>query len=102
MVGEEKARFKWFYSSTAWKKCREAYKKKVSGLCERCLAQGMIRPAEVVHHKIYLTDENIKDPKVSLSFDNLEALCWEHHEQEHKGRMKRYSVDETGKVRSRL
>lgn len=24
-----------FYNSKAWKKCREAYKKKVNGLCER-------------------------------------------------------------------
>lgn len=72
--------------------------KKVGGLCERCLKQGKITPAEVVHHKIYLNGQNIHDPKVSLSFDNLEALCWEHHEQEHKGIKRRYTVDSFGRI----
>lgn len=90
-----------FYSSTAWKRCRESYKKKVGGLCERCLKEGRITPAEIVHHKVYLTPQNIKDPRISLSFKNLEALCWSHHEEEHKGKHRRYTVDEQGRVTAR-
>ena len=87
-----------FYNSSAWKHCRESYRKKCGGLCERCLKQGKVTPAEIVHHRVYLTEQNYTDPKMSLSFDNLECLCWEHHEQEHKGRTKRYKVDALGRV----
>lgn len=90
--------FSSFYNSVAWKKCRAAYLKKVGGLCERCLKQGRIQPAEIVHHKVYMNDRTIRDPKMSLNFDNLEALCWEHHEKEHKGVKHRYIVDHDGHV----
>lgn len=93
--------FKDFYSSTAWKRCREGYKKKVGGLCERCLKHGRIEPAEVIHHRIHLTPENIHDPRIALSWDNLEALCWSCHETEHKGKAKRYTVDAEGRVTAR-
>lgn len=86
-----------FYGSPAWKKCRDAYKKSVSGLCEQCLAKGLYNPAEIVHHKIHLTPENIIDPKVALNFDNLEALCRDCHGKAH-GKEKRYSIDEFGRV----
>lgn len=91
-----------FYKSAAWKRCRAAYLKSVGGLCERCLEAGRISPAAVVHHKIYISPANISNPKITLDHNNLEALCWACHEQEHKGKAKRYSVDMNGKVRSRL
>lgn len=87
-----------FYNSQAWKHCRNAYIKSVGGLCERCLKQGRITPAAVVHHKVYLNSHNIRNPKISLNWDNLEALCWEHHEKEHKGVKRRYIVDAAGRV----
>ena len=87
-----------FYKSKAWQKCRAGYTKSVGGLCERCLAHGKIVAGEIVHHKIYLTPENIIDPNVSLSWDNLELVCRECHEKEHKGIQKRYEVDELGRV----
>lgn len=86
-----------FYKSFAWKKCKEAYLNSVGRLCERCAANGKIVPAEQVHHKVRLTPENINDPGVTLSFDNLEALCMECHQQEHKGR--RWRCDPDGHVR---
>lgn len=67
-----------FYKSNQWKRCRQAYLIK-QPLCERC---G--RPAEQVHHKVRLTPQNIKDPSIALSFDNLEALCFACHQNEHK------------------
>lgn len=36
----------WFYSTWAWRNCRALYIKSVGGLCERCLAKGLINPAE--------------------------------------------------------
>ena len=88
-----------FYKSAAWEACRRAYLKKVASLCERCLKEGRYTPAEIVHHKIYLTAENIKDPSVALNFDNLEALCMEHHNREHFGTPgRRYIIDKQGRA----
>ena len=91
---------KQFYLSREWRNAREGYLKKVGGLCERCLKRGMITPAVVVHHRIHLNQENIKNPKIRTGHDNLEALCWSCHEKEHKGG-KRYLVDAYGRVQGR-
>ena len=89
-----------FYGSPAWKDCREAYKAKVHGLCELCLASGVYTPGEIVHHKIKLNAKNIDDPSVTLNFDNLQLVCREHHAQIHAASLKRYKVDEFGKVQT--
>ncbi|HIE8455418.1 TPA: HNH endonuclease [Bacillus cereus] len=67
-----------FYKSTAWKKCRDSYFKFRHGLCERCTD-----PGKIVHHKNYITPENINDPEITLSFNNLELLCQDCHNREH-------------------
>lgn len=72
-----------FYKTKAWERCRAAYLSSVGGLCERCKQEGRIVPAEIVHHKIYLQEENYQDPSIALNFDNLEALCQNCHNQEH-------------------
>lgn len=72
-----------FYKSTAWERCRRGYLASVGGLCERCKAEGKVVPAAIVHHKIYLREENYKDASIALNFDNLEALCISCHNQEH-------------------
>lgn len=102
-----------FYSSIQWRKCREAYRKSKGNLCERCLKNGLIVPCDEVHHKIRLTKENVNDPKISLNFENLEALCESCHDIEHEQDIKnrwrskrkasqkkrRYAIDKvTGKV----
>jgi len=57
---------------------------RAGGLCERCLKQGEVKPAEVVHHKTPLTPENVDDPAVSLNPDNLVALCHDCHTEAHR------------------
>ena len=64
-----------FYKSKAWTDCREAYARSVGGLCERCLRDGRFTAGEIVHHKTHITPENITDPRVTLSWDNLELVC---------------------------
>ena len=71
------------YHTKAWKNTRDAYMRMQRGLCERCLENGMVRPAQIVHHKIHLSPSNINDPEISLGFVNLEALCRECHAAEH-------------------
>ena len=72
-----------FYNSKAWKKCREAYKQSVNGLCERCLKAGTDVPGYDVHHKIYLTSDNVNNPDTTLNWDRLELLCATCHSKEH-------------------
>ena len=88
-----------FYKSKAWQRTRAAYARSQSYLCERCRARGLIVPGEIVHHKIYLTPENIRQPEISLAFENLELLCRECHANEHEDRPeRRFTVDEYGRV----
>ena len=72
-----------FYKSKAWQDCREAYFISRHGLCERCGGPGLI-----VHHRIYLTPQNINDPNITLSFENLELLCSSCHSNEHNRKYK--------------
>ena len=88
---------KTFYKSKAWQACRASYLKQVRGLCEVCLKRGLYTPADTVHHKIHLSPKNINDPSITLSFDNLEAVCRDCHANLHKSE-KRYKVDEFGHV----
>lgn len=69
-----------FYRSPRWRKARAAYLEQRHHMCERC---G--RPATFVHHRVYITPENVGDPSVTLGFGNLEALCQECHNREHFG-----------------
>ena len=87
-----------FYLSKAWKETRKAYAKSRGNLCERCLAKGLYVPGEIVHHRVHLTPENISDPGVSLSWDNLELLCRDCHGEEHRSVPRRYKVDDLGRV----
>ena len=86
-----------FYKSKAWQNTRDAYAASVGGLCEDCLERGLYKAGEIVHHKRALTPENISDPLVTLAWDNLKLLCRDCHAKEH-GSVKRYKVDEFGKV----
>lgn len=68
----------WFYKSLAWVKCRTAFLQSKFYICERC---GEI--ATIAHHKIYLTPGNIHNPNITLSWENLEALCQCCHNKAH-------------------
>ena len=87
-----------FYNSKEWQRCRKEYLAMVGGVCERCEKKGLIRPAKIVHHKEYITVNNITDPMILLSFDNLEAVCQECHNEEHHKKIKRYVIGEFGVV----
>lgn len=75
-----------FYRSKAWKDCRKGYISSVDGLCERCLTNGNYKPGKILHHKKYLTPENINDPYVTLNWSNLEYVCQDCHNLEHHGK----------------
>jgi hypothetical protein len=52
-----------------------------SPLCEACLAEGRVVPAEVVHHRIKHALDRTKFFRVGL--DDLASLCRDHHERLH-------------------
>lgn len=88
-----------FYKSKAWQNCRSAYIKSVGGLCEDCLACGIYTPAKVVHHIECITPENINNPRITLDFNNLKAVCQDCHALEHKRKTQnRYIIDENGNI----
>lgn len=70
-----------FYNSKEWVKTRNNYFSLQHGRCERC---G--KPGAIVHHKKRLTPKNINDLDVTINYDNLELLCRECHEEEHRPR----------------
>lgn len=90
-----------FYKSTAWEKTRVAYAKSVGGLCEPCYAKGIVRAGEIVHHKTHITPENIGDPNITLSWDNLQLVCRDCHAQIHQRLERRFEIDESGRVTAR-
>lgn len=88
-----------FYKSAAWKRARQTVIKRANGLCERCRAAGLYRPGVIVHHKDYITPENIHNPGVTLNLDNLEYLCEDCHNKEHKAKPNnRYRFNSDGKL----
>lgn len=89
-----------FYKTSAWRSCRESYLRSKGGLCEDCLQRGIITPGAEVHHVVELTPDNIGNPAVTLSWDNLRLLCHDCHAKRHAGSTaKRYKIDQaTGAV----
>lgn len=87
-----------FYASNEWKLCRNAYRRKVGGLCERCAQNGRIVPGDEVHHKQRLTPRNVNNPAVTLSFENLELLCEDCHHAEHFHGKRRWRFDRQGRL----
>ena len=73
-----------FYKSDTWMVAREIKIRSVNGFCERCGAIG-----QEVHHKKRLSVENVNDASLSVNQDNLELLCKDCHNKEHK----RFSIE---------
>ena len=82
-----------FYTSKAWKTTSKAYMQSKNYICERC---GGV--AAICHHKKYLTPNNINDPNIALSWDNLEALCHNCHDLEHMQKYNKTYFAEDGTI----
>lgn len=88
-----------FYQSKAWIDTRSAYAASKNYLCEMCLSKGLYVPGVITHHKQYITPENINDPNVTLSWDNLMLVCRDCHAELHKSDDgKRYCFDDDGNL----
>lgn len=83
-----------FYKSSAWKRCQAAYMAATVEtdrgpcppyMCEECFRRGELTPAKIVHHRRWLSPDNITDSRVTLGWDNLERVCQECHNRIHFG-----------------
>ena len=90
-----------FYNGPAWQACRQSYLQ-LHPLCEDCLLRGEYTPAAHVHHMVWLTPENWRDPEISLNHAKLRALCVSCHTAAHARNEgpKRWTVDENGSVKA--
>ncbi len=70
-----------FYESQQWQDCRYYMLTKYHFICQRCHEQ----PAEIVHHIIWLTPDNINDPEIALGENNLIPVCRDCHAEIHEG-----------------
>lgn len=70
------------YNTTAWRNLRLAHIKS-EPLCQRCLAKGIIRPADSVHHKVSPFRNGEVDWTLMLDPSNLESICRQCHGEEH-------------------
>jgi len=82
-----------FYKSEVWKLAREIKIMNMNGRCERCGALG-----EEVHHIQRLNVDNVKDVSISINPENLELLCRECHNKEHKRFSKEVRFDKDGNL----
>ena len=73
------AEHKAFYNSATWQRIREAVLARDNHLCQNCLRQGILTPANVVHHIKKLEDA----PNKALDMDNLETICTACHNLVH-------------------
>lgn len=83
------------YKSKRWQKLRKQ-KLILNPLCERCDKKGIKKPAYIVHHKDYITEENFEDDNVFFNIDNTESLCLDCHNKEHFSSEEEFYFDSNG------
>jgi 5-methylcytosine-specific restriction protein A len=65
------------YVSSQWRKVRRLHLEEFP-LCQRCMDQGRVTPATMVHHK-----QEVKAGGDPFATDNLESICLACHNVEH-------------------
>ena len=69
-----------FYKTMTWQSKREYILSRDKYLCQQCLKNKILTPADTVHHKMFLEYR----PDLALEDDNLMSVCRYCHEQIHK------------------
>lgn len=73
-----------FYTSKNWRELSNRLKIECDYVCAKC--KNKIRDGKhlIGHHKIELTDTNINNPQISLNPQNIEIICLDCHNNEHR------------------
>ncbi len=73
-----------FYSCKPWRDLSYNLKVQRGGKCERCGVRPLYFSNLIGHHKIELNELNVKDPTISLNPANIEIICQDCHNKEHR------------------
>lgn len=107
---------KYFYNSKLWKEVRKNIWIKQNLLCAIChkpvYVDGLSgylpkekRRTGIVHHKIWLDNNNIEDDNITINEENLIGVCKECHEEIHhidKAHRNDVAFDEEGNIIKKL
>lgn len=76
------------YNTERWRKLRR-WKFINNPLCEKCLENGIVTPAEDVHHIVSFmsTDDPVQRIFLAYDYNNLKCLCKKCHQKEHNQRL---------------
>lgn len=73
-----------FYTSKVWRDLAYSLKIQAYGKCQRCGKQVLDFKYLIAHHKENITEENINNIKISLDPNNIEIICHDCHNKEHR------------------
>ena len=73
-----------FYTTKAWRDLAYSLKIQANGSCNRCGHNVIDFKYLIGHHKIELSEDNVEDVSVSLNPDNIEVICHDCHNKEHR------------------
>lgn len=73
-------KFSSFYNSKKWHDLRNFKWQESNGLCEKCLAKGIVKEGVEVHHLVEIS----KDWNKRFDYNNLILLCKECHQEMHE------------------
>lgn len=75
------------YNSERWRRLR-AWKFACNPLCEMCLKENKIVPAEDIHHIVSFmsTDDRVQRNFLAYNYDNLMSLCKQCHQRAHNSK----------------
>ena len=78
----------YFYKSNEWqtvrKQCILDRLINDETICEHCGKVISLKAEVIGHHKIHLTEANVNDYMISLNPENIELICLDCHNKEHK------------------
>lgn len=75
-----------FYKSAAWRNTRKVALLRDDHLCQVCLGDGVIKPAEMVDHTI----PSLVDWEKRLELSNLNSMCFACHNKKTADDEKKY------------
>lgn len=75
---------RWLYTSKAWRELRFNLIVKRGPVCQRCSKVVIDTSKLIGHHRIALSPANINDINVTLNQENIELICFDCHNVEHR------------------
>jgi len=75
---------RWLYVSKAWRELRFNLIIERGPVCQRCSEVVIDTSKLIAHHRIPLSPANINDINITLNQENIEIICFDCHNVEHR------------------